>query len=249
MNNYPILAAKNTWFTPNVSTITRASITEIEIMDSYTPDSSVTVVDSWDASAAQDGSITCYVIGTKLIMAGNGSGKIAANEDSSVCFGNHVGDLFSSVTSILGASLFDTSNVTNMAYMFTLCEALTTIDVSTWNVSNVTDMNTIFGLCKSLISLNVGNWDMSNVTIMTGMFNQCMSLVSLDVGDWNTSNVVSMHGTFTNCVLLASLDVCNWDTSNVTNMSTMFYKCSSLISLDVNDWNTSKVTNISGMFS
>ena len=66
---------------PTNTSVKRANITEIEIMDSYTPDASVTITDSWDASAAKDGSITCYVIDTKLIMAGNGSGRIKMNED------------------------------------------------------------------------------------------------------------------------------------------------------------------------
>ena len=57
---YPILAPRATWFTPNDTAITRSIITEIEIMDSYTPDDSVTVRDSWDASEAKDGSVTCY---------------------------------------------------------------------------------------------------------------------------------------------------------------------------------------------
>ena len=70
MSVQPILAQSDTWFTQGGTSVKRASITEIEIKDSYTPSGSVTA--SWDASAAKDGSVMAYVEGTKLIIAGNG---------------------------------------------------------------------------------------------------------------------------------------------------------------------------------
>lgn len=49
---YPILAPQQTWFAPTVASVTKTIITGIDIKDSYTPEAEVTVVDSWDASAA-----------------------------------------------------------------------------------------------------------------------------------------------------------------------------------------------------
>ena len=128
--SYPILKPGNTWFIPNVSTINRGTITVINIVDSYTP--TTTPTDSWDASISQDGSITVYAEGTVLTISGNGSGKIATNENASYMLAE-----FGSVTSINGLDILDTSNTTNMSYMFFKSYGLLSIDVSSFNVSKV----------------------------------------------------------------------------------------------------------------
>lgn len=136
---YPILAANSTWFTQGNTTVTRASITQINIVDSYTPTGNENA--SWNADVNNSGSIKCYVKGTVLTIAGNGSGKIAMNADSSYAFAAASGtDRFSKVTSITGANLLDTSNVTAMNRMFQLASSLVSVDVSTWDTSKVTTL-------------------------------------------------------------------------------------------------------------
>lgn len=49
----------------------------------------------------------------------------------------------------------DTSNVTDMSYMFGECYALTSLDLSTFDTSNVTDMGYMFDDCNSLTSLTL----------------------------------------------------------------------------------------------
>lgn len=245
---YPILAAKISWWAPTVSTVTQASVTEIEIMDSYTPDSSVTVVDSWDASAAKDGSITCYVIGTKLIIAGNGSGKIAANEDSHGAMFD-----FRSAVTISSIDLLDVSSAADMRMMFAYNYALTSLDLSGWNVSKVKNMRRMFfmpGGNSALSTLEISNWDVSQVTDMNGLFTGCTSITSLDLSSWNVSNVTDMANMFAVCNSLASVgDLSNWNVSSVTNMSGMCQQCISLISIgDLSNWNVSNVTNMEYMF-
>ena len=135
--------------------------------------------------------------------------------------------------------------------MFTQCSALTSLDVSDWNTSNVTNMSWLFSQCNALVSIgDVSNWNTSSVTIMEFMFDRCSSLTSsLNLSNWNTSNVTTMKALFQNCSSLTSLDVSNWNTSNVTNMSWLFYGCSSLTSLDVSNWNTGKVTTMRHVFT
>jgi surface protein len=94
--------------------------------------------------------------------------------------------------------------------------------VSSWDTSNVTDMNYMFGGCYKLTSVNVSNWNTSNVTDMNNMFGGCSELTSVNVSNWDTSNVTNMYGMFSGCYELTSIDLSNWDTSNVTNMSYMF---------------------------
>ena len=138
---------------------------------------------------------------------------------------------------------------TSMAYMFSRCSKLTSLDVSSFDTSNVTDMAGMFDGCSSLTSLDVSNLDTQNVKDMCGMFVGCTKLTSLDVSNFDTSNVSNMAAIFSACSSLKSLNVSNFDTSNVTNMEGMFNECRNLIDLDVSKFNTAKVTVMSAMFS
>ena len=142
----------------------------------------------------------------------------------------------------------DTSNVTDMCYMFRNCSSLTSLDVRNLNTSKVTDMSSMFDSCSSLTSLDVTNFNTSNVTNMLFIFRDCSNLTSLDVTNFNTSKVMNMYGMFAYCSKLTSLDVRNLNTSNVTNMRYMFTSCASLTNLDLSSFNTSKVTDMYQMF-
>ena len=265
----PTLAAQDTWYK---GTTAKSAITGIEIVDSYSGAST----ESWDASAAQDGSVMAYVNGTKLTIAGNGAGKIMANADSSSMFNSFFNSISKGAASISGLNLLDTSNVTNMNSMFSGCKALGSVgDISGWNTANVTDMQKMFDNCWALKSLNLSGWNTANVTDMFKMFYFCNTLTSLDVSGWNTSNVTCMSFMFAKCPVLASLDLSGfdpskvtlmagmfedsnaltsvgdlsgWNTANVTNMKYVFSACSSLTSLDLSGWDTSNVTIMDGMF-
>ena len=144
---------------------------------------------------------------------------------------------------------FGTSNVTNMKGMFSYCSALTKLDLSDLDTSKATDMSNMFVDCSSLKSLNLSNFDTSNVTDMHSMFIFCQSLTNLDLSNFDTSNVTDMKEMFGNCFSLKSLELSNFDTSNVTDMSWMFSDCTSLMFLDLSNFDTSNVTNMKGMFS
>ena len=238
----PKLAPNNSWYK---GTTEKASITKIKLVDQYTMTGNET--ESWDASDAQDGSVMAYLNGTELTIAGNGSGKIYANANSTSAFSR-----FNFLTDITGLRLLDTSNVTKMFGMFSDCNALTSLDLSSWDTSNVAEMDQMFQKCKALTSIgNVSGWDTSKVTSMHYMFSYCNALTSLDLSGWNTSNVTDMYGMFRSCSKLTSVgDLSGWNTSNVTDMSNMFSYCNALISVgDLSGWNTSNVTNMSNMFS
>ena len=64
----------------------------------------------------------------------------------------------------------NTSNVTDMSYMFADCTALTSLDLSNFNTSSVTNMSHMFYNCESLTSLDLSSFDTSNVTDMSYMF-------------------------------------------------------------------------------
>ena len=146
-------------------------------------------------------------------------------------------------------TIFDTSQVTDMSYMFNNCSGLTSLDLSNWNTSNVTNMGIMFNNCSELTSLDLSNWNTSNVTNMGAMFYSCIKLTSLNISTWNVSNVTDMHSMFSGCTKLTNLDLSNWNVSNVTNIYSMFDNCLGLTSLDLSTWDTNKVTTMQNMFS
>ena len=104
---------------------------------------------------------------------------------------------------------FNTTNVTDMSYMFSSADLagkppvrmnLAAVDVSGLDTSNVTDMSYMFFMCYKLTILNVSGFRTANVTSMDHMF-AC----------WEN------YGS-----RLTELDMSNWDFSSVTNMISMF---------------------------
>lgn len=110
---------------------------------------------------------------------------------------------FTEFTQIEGISNLNTSNVTDMSYMFSDCKNLTTLDVSNFDTSKVKDMSCMFSFCKNLTSINVSSFDTSNVTNMDYMFDYSEKLKTIYAGDnWNTSKIGYSRGMFENCTNL-----------------------------------------------
>lgn len=145
-------------------------------------------------------------------------------------------------------SSFNTCKVTTMKGMFKDCLALTTIDLSSFNTENVTDMSQMFYYCKALTSLDLSHFNTQKVTDMTEMFYKCQALTVLDLRSFNTENVTSMYYMFFDCEVLSNLNVSSFNTKNVTDMTYMFAICKKLTSLDLSHFDTGKVTSMNGMF-
>ena len=71
-----------------------------------------------------------------------------------------------SILILLPDPFYDTSNATNMSWMFEGCYSLTT--VPNFNTSKVTSMQGMFKECRNLTT--IPNFNTSNVTDMSGMF-------------------------------------------------------------------------------
>ena len=152
------------------------------------------------------------------------------------------------LTTMSGLYNLNTSNVTDMSYMFSGCASVNALNVYNFNTSNVTDMSHMFSGCASINALNLNNFNTSNVTDMSDMFSGCTSLNTLNVNNFNTSNVTDMSYMFDNCISMSKLDLLNFNTAYVTNMECMFSRCSSISAIDLSSFNTSNVTNMMGMF-
>ena len=152
------------------------------------------------------------------------------------------------VESIEGLEYLNTSEVTNMGYMFSECRSLTSLDLSNFNTAKVTNMEGMFYYSWGLMKLDLSSFNTAKVTDMGFMFSQCRDLTSLDLSNFNTAKVTDMGYMFYGCMSLTSLDVSSFDTAKVTDMGYMFYGCMWLTSLDVSSFNTAKVTNMKSMF-
>ena len=109
----------------------------------------------------------------------------------------------SNLTTIEGIEYFNTENVTNMRYMFDLCESLKSLDLTNFNTENVTDMYYMFAYCKSLESLDLTNFNTAKVTNMAGMFQSCYALKTIYASDkFVTDQVTESTCMFSDCLNL-----------------------------------------------
>ena len=120
--------------------------------------------------------------------------------------------------SITGISNLNTSEVTNMAFMFQSCDLLTSIDLSHFNTSKVTDMSGMFANSTGLTSLDLSSFNTSRVTKMRNMFSSCSNLRTIYVGSgWNTASVTASSNMFTNCTSLVGGQGTTYNSSNPTD--------------------------------
>ena len=109
------------------------------------------------------------------------------------------------LTEIEGIENLNTEKVTNMAAMFSGCDALTSLDVSNFNTQNVEDMRIMFESCSALSSLDLSKFNTANVKNMEDMFKECRKLSLLDLSNFNTERVKDMSFMFSGCSTLQTI--------------------------------------------
>ena len=149
----------------------------------------------------------------------------------------------------LDVSHFDTRNVTNMIGMLCYIPNVTKLDVSHFDTQNVTNMRAMF-YNTGCSQLDVSNFNTSKVKNMKQMFAWCRKLKSINFGDnFSTVNVETMDRMFDHCYSLKSIDLSSFNTGNVANMYSMFEKCYGLEAIYASDkFTTDKVTSSNNMF-
>ena len=141
--------------------------------------------------------------------------------------------------------------LSNMSYMFANCNALKEINnLSAINTSNVTDMASLFSHCKKLTDIDLSHFRTYHVKNMSAMFYMC-GVKELDLSGFNTANVTNMAYMFGSCDL-KELDLSGFDTTNVTSFHSMFQYCSYLKKLRLDNFDLtnaiSDIDNISGFY-
>ncbi len=143
---------------------------------------------------------------------------------------------------ITGLNGFNTGEVTNMEYMFSLCSAQT-LNVSSFNASKVTNFSHMFA----------GKSEREYADFWPTKF------TSLDVANWNVGgnanvNTIDMSNMFDISYNLTSLSfvgaTTSWNFSKVTTMYEMFNRCESATHIYFPEWtNLANVTTLKGVFN
>lgn len=157
------------------------------------------------------------------------------------------------VETIDGISGLNCSNVQSMKAMFSGCEQLTSLDLSSFDTSNVADMSYMFEDCKQLDMLDLSSFNTLLVEDMSGMFRNCLSLNTLNLSSFETPNLLKVSGPvyagmFAGCESLEAIDVSNLNLSKVKDISALFFNCKSLKELDLSNISTGNVTEMSSVF-
>ena len=126
---------------------------------------------------------------------------------------------YQDIININGIEYLNTSEVTDMSWMFYNCVQLTSLDLSSFNTSNVTDMGRMFSECDKLTSLDLSSFNTSNVTMMNFMFAGSESLRAIYVGSgWTTTALTYSDDMFTDCTTkLKGGKGTTWNSSNPTD--------------------------------
>ncbi|KQT21460.1 hypothetical protein ASG31_16425 [Chryseobacterium sp. Leaf404] len=119
---------------------------------------------------------------------------------------------------VSATDLPDLSDVTTAQAMFFSSGLVGNSSISLWDTSSITNMAYMFG--QTAFNQPLGNWDVSNVTDIRWMFHACSNF-NQPLNSWNTSSVVRMDHVFHYCNAF-NQDLSNWDTSNVTHMDLLF---------------------------
>ena len=172
----------------------------------------------------------------------------------------------------------DTSNVTNMSYMFNLCNPyLTHVDMSSCNLENVVHATSAFNQCRYLSTVNFGNWTADKLEYMSSMFYLCKPL-AIDTSKWTLRKVKDMslgfqflgehvtdgfnmdlsntcceqveniHQAFC-CCGAKELNLSNWNVSKCTVMMNTFSSCRKATTINISGWNTKQMTSMQAAFN
>jgi surface protein len=105
--------------------------------------------------------------------------------------------------SITDMRYLNTSEVTDMSFMFAACKKLTYVDLSHFNTAKVTEAFAMFNGCTGLTSLDLSSFKIPKMTDMRMMFFSCGNLRTIYVGDdWNAATVTQSAYMFHECVSL-----------------------------------------------
>lgn len=149
--------------------------------------------------------------------------------------------------------------LTTGSYLFHYWSSLKTIEFNNIDTSNVTDMSYMFEDDwgnydnKALLEIDLSSFDTSNVTNMDNMFHN-RKITSLDLSMWNVSSLTTMKYMFYYCTYLENVNLSGWNLESINNLSysydntgdvyAMFHRCEGLKRCNLSDWQLPNVDNL-----
>ena len=128
----------------------------------------------------------------------------------------------------------NTSNVTDMSFMFFDLENITKLDLSMFDTSNVTDMEDMFGCCYKLQEIKLESFNTQKLTNMCEMFFECKSIEKLSLKHFDTTNVEDFELTFGYMENIKELDLSSFRTTgDICTTYIMFKDCNNLEKIDI----------------
>ena len=121
----------------------------------------------------------------------------------------------------------------NINYLFSDCENLVSVDLSSFDSENVYNMGKMFYMCSNLNNINFSNFNTEKVIDMSHLFCGCKSLENLDLSSFDTKNVTTMKYMFSNCENIKHLNLSNFRNDNLNDMNYIFWDCKGLKELNI----------------
>ena len=123
---------------------------------------------------------------------------------------------------IKGIDKFITNKSINMKGMFNECCELKYLNLSNFDTSNVTDMSYMFYCCEKMKEIKgINKFNTIRVGDMKQMFNECKELEYLDLSNFKTQIVNSMRSMFENCNKLKYLNLSNFTIKDICDTEDM----------------------------
>ena len=244
-----VLAPRNTWWK---SSTDPATITRIVIANSFTGGA---YSEKWSADVDNTGSLEVYINGNIAYIVNNQNKKpsnaFMLSEDASNTF-----SAFTNLTTIDGAKLINTVNVSNMNNFFGRvsegavlgCTKLTSVkDIEQWNMANVQTADYMFAGTK-ITNLTLSQWQVPNLHSAEGMF-YSSALTVLDINGWDLSSAANLAKMFAESKSLLEIKANNMKVNKSAIVNDMFTNCSSLTTINTTiDFDLSASTPIVEMF-
>lgn len=123
------------------------------------------------------------------------------------------------------------------------------VTIGEFNTTNVTDMSYLFASTFANPGTGTGSWDVSNVTNFSNFActESTVNGFATNLSNWDVSNAVNMSQMFLYAYQY-NFPMNKWNTSKVTNMNNMFYRILSL-NQDLTGWCVRKITSRPNRFS
>ena len=140
--------------------------------------------------------------------------------------------------------------IENIAYAFSNCYKLTTINLYYFNLENILDLSYLFFSCSNLKNITWPRKKINKVQILDHIFYNCTSLETIDLSDSiNLSSVINLDFAFSNCINLKNFIISKSEQiTNIVTMNNTFSHNLALTSLDLSQIYISESVNLNECF-